>query len=310
MKTLSSNAVAKSMSPRKVPAMRPLALFLALAISASAQQPGPQPPPQPPGAGPGPGPGQGQNMQPPGPPQQHRSDRDHDRDHDRDGDRRGGPPGMMGGSMGGRPPRYDGFEKLSEDEKTKVRAAFEKAWQRPEVIEARDRAMRANEEMRNKLHAALKEIDPQVVGILEKAKPPFPMDQRGLPEMPKPESPEFARMAVARIGAEMLSVARPDRKDDTRRFHDRVMQMPRIRDELAKLEQLPPGEKMEGFKRFRDVYRQVAGEEFNKLREKYDGFRGEGPSGGFRRPPEGSPPSGPGPGPGSGLGPKPEQKPN
>lgn len=228
------------------------------------------------------------------------------RDHDRDGDRRGppGPPGMMGGGMGGKPPRYDGFERLSEDEKAKVRAAFEKAWQRPEVIEARDKAMRANEEMRNKLHAALKDIDPQVVGILEKAKPPFPMDQRGLPEMPKPDSPEFGRMAVARIGAEMLSVARPDRKDDTRRFHDRIMQMPRIKEELAKLEQLPLGEKMEGFKRFRDIYRQVASEEYMKLREKYDGFRGEGggPSGGFRRPPEGSPPSGPAP------GPKPEPK--
>lgn len=210
--------------------------------------------------------------------------------------------------MGGRPPRYDGFEKLSEDERTKVRAAFEKAWQRPEVIEARDKAMRANEEMRNALHAALKDIDPQVVGILEKARPPFPMDQRSLPEMPKPDSPEFGRMAVARIGAEMLSVARPDRRDDTRRFHDRIMQMPRIKDELAKLEQLPPTEKIEGFKRFRDVYRQVAGEEFTKLREKYDSFRGEGggPSGGFRRPPEGSPPSGPGPG--SGPGAKPEPK--
>lgn len=214
---------------------------------------------------------------------------------------------MMGGGMGGKPPRYDGFERLSEDEKTKVRAAFEKAWQRPDVIEARDKAMRANEEMRNKLHAALKDIDPQVVGILEKAKPPFPMDQRGLPEMPKPDSPEFGRMAVARIGAEMLSVARPDRKDDTRRFHDRIMQMPRIKEELAKLEQLPLGEKMEGFKRFRDIYRQVASEEYMKLREKYDGFRGEGggPSGGFRRPPEGSlPPPGPVPGP----GPKPEPK--
>lgn len=195
---------------------------------------------------------------------------------------------MMGGK-----PRYDGFEKLSEDEKAKVRAAFEKAWQRPEVIAARDKAMRANEEMRSTLHGALKEIDPQVVAILEKIKPPFPMDQRGLPEMPKPDSPEFGRMAVARIGAEMLSVARPDRREETRRFHDRIMQMPRIKEELAKLEHLPPGEKMEGFKRFRDLYRQVATEEFMKLREKFEAFRegggGPGGPGGFRRPPQPQP---------------------
>lgn len=296
MKTLSSNAVAKSKTSRKVPGMRPLALFLALAISASAQQPepGPQPPrpPQPP-------PPEG-SKPPPGSPMYRGGDRDRDRDHDRDGDRHG-PPGMMGGKPG----RFDGFEKLTEDEKTKVRAAFEKAWQRPEVIEARDNAMRANEEMRNKLHAALKEIDPEVVGILEKAKPPFPMDQRSLPEIPKPESPEFGRLAVARIGAEMLSVARPDRKDDTRRFHDRIMQMPRLREELAKLEQLPPGEKLEGFKRFRDIYRQVASEEYMKMREKFEGYRsgeGGGPSGGFRRPPDGSSPPPPGP--------KPEPKSN
>lgn len=204
--------------------------------------------------------------------------------------------------LGGKPSmRYDGFEKLSEEEKSKVRAAFEKAWQRPEVIEARDKAMRANEEMRNTLHAALKDIDPQVVAILEKIKPPFPMDPRGLPEMPKPESPEFGRMAVARIGAEMMSVARPERREDTRRFHDRIMQMPRIKDELAKLEQMPPGEKMEGFKHFRDVYRQVAGEEFMKLRQKFEGLReggggGPGGPGGFRRPPESNPPPGPPPG--------------
>lgn len=194
--------------------------------------------------------------------------------------------------MGGKPMRHDGFEKLSEEEKSKVRAAFEKAWKRPEVLEARDKAMKANEEMRNTLHAALKEIDPQVVGILEKIKPPFPMDQRGLPEMPRPESPEFGRMAVARLGAEMLSVARPERREDTRRFHDRIMQMPRVKEALANLEQLPPGEKMEGFKRFRDLYRQVAGEEYMKLREMMGGSPGEG--GGFRRPPE-SPPPGPPP---------------
>lgn len=193
--------------------------------------------------------------------------------------------------MGKPPMRYDGFEKLSEDEKAKVRAAFEKAWQRAEVIESRDKAMKANEDMRNTLHKALKEIDPEVVAILEKIKPPFPMDPRGLPEMPKPESPEFGRMAVMRLGAEMMSVSRPERREDTRRFHDRLMQMPRLKDEAAKLEQMPPGERLEGFKKFRDVYREVAGEEFKKMREKMGGAQGE--SGGFRRPPEGSPP-GPG----------------
>jgi hypothetical protein len=165
----------------------------------------------------------------------------------------------------------------------KVRAAFEKAWQRPEVIASRDEAMKANEELRNTLHKALKEIDPEVVGILEKIKPPFPMDQRGLPEMPKPDSPEFGRMAAIRLGAEMMSVSKPERREETRRFHDRIMQLPRVKEALEKLEQLSPDQRLAAFQRLRDVYREVAGEEFKKLREKFDGK--EGGSGGFRRPP-------------------------
>ncbi|MCB1279433.1 hypothetical protein [Prosthecobacter sp.] len=243
--------------------MRPLVLFFALATTAVAQSEGTQPPPPKPGEG--------------GPPH-------------RDGERRG-PPGMMPGK--GKPQRgFDGFEKLSEAEKQKVRAAFEKAWQRPEVIESRDKAMKANEDMRNVLHAALKEIDPEVVSILEKIKPPFPVDQRGLPEMPKPDSPDFARMAAIRLGAEMLSVSKPERREETRRFHERIMQMPRVKEEMEKLAQLPPEERMAAFGHLREVYREVAGDEFRKLREKFEGTDG-GSAGGFRRPPAdgGKPPA-------------------
>lgn len=193
---------------------------------------------------------------------------------------------MMPGS--GRP-RYDGFEKLSEEERGKVRAAFDKAWQRPEVIESRDKAMKANEEMREKLRLAVQEIDPEVAKILEKVKPPFPMDQRGLPEMPKPDSPEFARMAGIRLGAEMLSMSKPERREETRRFHDRIMQMPRVKEALTKLEEMSPQERMEGFKKLRDVYRDVTGEEFRKLREKYSESK-DGKDGFRRPPPEGDKP--------------------
>jgi hypothetical protein len=254
MKTEPSYEVAKPMQRRNMPVMRPLALFLALVSTAVAQSDSPIPPLPKPSDGP----------------------------PHRDGERRG-PPGMMPG-MGGKPSRgFDGFEKLSEAERGKVRAAFEKAWQRPEVIASRDEAMKANEDLRHTLHKALKEIDPEVVSILEKIKPPFPMDQRGLPEMPKPDSPEFGRMAAIRLGAEMLSLSKPERREETRRFHDRILQFPRVKDALGKLEQLPPEQRMAAFQRLRDVYREVAGEEFKKVREKFDGK--DGGSGGFRRPP-------------------------
>lgn len=260
MKTAPSPKVAKETQQRRMPAMRLMALVSALAITAAAQQPeGDKPPPPKPDA-----------------PPPHR-----------DGERRGPPggPGMMPG-MGGRPSRgWDGFEKLSEDERAKVRAAFDKAWQRPEVIESRDKAMKASEEMREKLRKAVEEIDPEVAKILEKVKPPFPMDQKGLPEMPKPESPEFARMAAIRLGAEMLAMARPERREETRRFHERIMQIPRVKEAIAKLDQLPPEQRIEAFHKFRETYREIVGQEFAKLRER-GGEPKEGKDGGFRRPPE------------------------
>ncbi|MFO1485384.1 MAG: hypothetical protein U1F71_18630 [Verrucomicrobiaceae bacterium] len=261
MKTVPSPKVAKERQQRKVPAMRFLAFVSALAITASAQQPEGEKPPPPP--------------KPNGPPPY------------RDGDHRGpGGPGMMPG-MSGRPRGFDGFEKLSEDERAKVRAAFDKAWQRPEVIESRDKAMKASEEMRERLRKAVEEIDPEVAKILEKVKPPFPMDQKGLPEMPKPDSPEFARMAAIRLGAEMLAMARPERRDETRRFHERIMQMPRLKEAIARLDQLPPEQRIEAFHKMRETYREVVGQEFAKMRER-GGERkdGDGKDGGFRRPPE------------------------
>ena len=254
MNTVPSYQVAKRTQRRKMTAMRPLVFIFALATAAAAQSEGdkPQPPPPPP--------------KPEGGAPSHR-----------DGDRHG-PSGMMRGM--GRPRGFDGFEKLSETEKQKVRAAFEKAWQRPEVIESRDKALRANEEMRSTLHAALKEIDPEAVAILEKIKPQFPMDQRGLPEMPKPDSPEFAHMAAIRLGAELQAIARPEHRDETRGFHERLMQLPRVKEALAKMDSLPPSERMEAFKKFREIYREAAGQEFMKFRERTGDSKD-----GFRRPP-------------------------
>lgn len=250
MNTETSYQVANRAQRRKLTAMRPLVFLFALATAVLAQSEGDKPKPPPPSDGP-----------------PHRDGEHH------------GPSGMMPGR--GKPPRgFDGFEKLSEAEKQKVRAAFEKAWQRPEVIEARDKALRANEEMRNTLHAALKDIDPEVVGILEKIKPQFPMDQRGMPEMPKPDSPNFAHMAALRLGAELQSIARPERRDETRGFHERLLQLPRVKEALANLDALPPAERMEAFKKFREIYREAASQEFMKFRE-----RGGEPKEGFRRPP-------------------------
>ena len=68
--------------------------------------------------------------------------------------------------------RMDAFKDLSEADREKVRVAFEKAWKNSLVTEARDRLTKANDDYRQALHHALEEADPEVVKILEKAKPP------------------------------------------------------------------------------------------------------------------------------------------
>lgn len=218
----------------KLPAMRPLVVLFAFSLSLAAQSADP------------PSPSKGGDS--PTPPR-------------REGERRG-PPGMSGGL---RPPA--GFEKLTEDERKLMRDAFEKAWKDPKVIEARDQALRANENVRRVLHDTMSKDDPKVSALLEKMKPPFETDDRGFPILPRPDSPDFVKVAEARLGAEMMSIAKPGKQDDTRRFHERIMQLPRLKEAFSSLETTPPGERLEALRKIRDLYRQLVGEEFARFRK-------------------------------------------
>lgn len=179
----------------------------------------------------------------------------------REGERRG-PPGMSGGM---RPPA--GFDKLTEEEKKLMRDAFEKAWKDPKVIEARDKALRANENVRRVLHDTMSKENPGLAALLEKMKPPFETDDRGFPILPRPDSPDFVKVAEARLGAEMMSMAKPGKQEDTRRFHERIMQLPRLKEAFTTLETTPPGERLEALRKIRDLYRQLVGEEFARFRK-------------------------------------------
>lgn len=219
--------------------MRPLVVLFALSLSLAAQNGEPPAPPK--------------NGDAPAPPPR------------REGERRG-QPGMMGGGSGGiRPPA--GFEKLTEEERQLMRESFEKAWKDPKVIEARDQALRANENVRRVLHDTMSKDDPKVSALLEKMKPPFETDDRGFPILPRPDSPDFVKVANARLGAEMMSVSKPGKQEDSRRFHERIMQLPRMKEAMAALETTPPAERLEALRKIRDLYRQLAGEEFARFRK-------------------------------------------
>lgn len=184
----------------------------------------------------------------------------------REGERRGPPggpgsPGKSGGMM--RPPM--GFDKLSEEERLLLREAFSKAWTSPDVAAARDDALKATERSRRVLHEVMRKSDPKVAAILDKMKPPYPVDERGLPELPPPDSPDFARIATERLGAEMMSVARPGRHDETRRLHERVMQLPSMKESFVTMEKASPTERIESLRKIRELYRKLVGEELARL---------------------------------------------
>jgi hypothetical protein len=123
----------------------------------------------------------------------------------------------------------EGFERLSEDQKRRVRDALAKAWGRPEVADARDRMMKANEEMREAIHGALKEIDPEIATLLANMRGPEPWGGRGeMPKMPPPDSPDFPNAVVKRLEMEVLIFSPPDRREEARSLHGTLLGQPEI----------------------------------------------------------------------------------
>lgn len=224
-------------------------LLLALATVARAE-----PPPPPKGE---------RGDKPPahyGPPKGDRGDRG---DRDRS-DWRGGMPGF-----GGRPPmRHDGFDKLPEDEKKRVREALDKVWSRPEVIEAKDKAMRANEEMRDTIRESLIKIDPEAAAILAKIEPKDHFDPRELPKLPATDSSEFPKIMVQRMGMELLSFSRPERREETRKLHERVVAYPLVREAITRVESTAGEERVQAVQKLRERYREAVGKEFQAARER------------------------------------------
>jgi hypothetical protein len=210
-----------------------------------------------------------------GPPPGERGDRERgDRDprggggdRDRGPDWRGGGGGIPG--FGGRPPkRNDGFDKLPEEDKKRVREALDKVWGRPEVIQAKDKAMRANEEMRDTVRESLKKIDPEAATILERMEPKDHFDPRQLPKLPPADSAEFPEVLVRRLGMELISFSRPDRREETRKLHERVMTLPSVKAAVAEVENSQGESRSQAAQKLRNIYREEVAKEFQAARVK------------------------------------------
>lgn len=274
------------------------ALLMLLAATALLAEP-PAAPPK----------GDREGMPPPpphfGPPKG--GERERDRDWDRGerggdrGDRRGGGGGGMPG-FGGRPPmRHDAFDKLPEGDKKRVREALDKVWSRPEVIAAKDKAIRANEEMRDTVREALTKIDPEAAAILARIEPKDHFDPRDLPRLPATDSSDFPKVMVRRMGMELQSFSRPERRDETRKLHERVMAFPQVQEALTQLEGSTGEARVQATQKLREVYREAVFKEFQAARERR---AGEGAKDSRKEPAPTPPPS-----PDAKQGPGPEQAP-
>jgi hypothetical protein len=174
------------------------------------------------------------------------------KDH-RDGrDHRGGDPRGSFGMSGRGPFGGDAFEKLPEAERQKVRAALGKAWSHPNVEKARAQLTKANDDFRDAMKAALTEIDPEAVAILDKMRPPMP----DLPRLPELGDPGFPKAAIERLRAEFVAFSRPERRDSVRAELDTFFAKPAVQEAVSNLEKAPPEQRMKAVDRLRSLWRE------------------------------------------------------
>lgn len=197
------------------------------------------------------------------------------------GPKPGGPgngPGERGFPRSGAsmsPLPTEGFERLPEEEKKRMRAAMEKAWSMPALQQAKERYIRANEEFRSAMRQALQEVDPEVVRILEKVKPQQQIEPRVMPKLPPPADDQFAKIAVERLGMEVLNFARPELRGRIRAAHAKVMQQPEVAEAVQRLLKAPAEQRVDELRKLRDIYRKAMGAELPNMGRPP---QGQGPS--------------------------------
>lgn len=176
---------------------------------------------------------------------------------------------MMPFGRGPGGPEGGDFNKLSEPEKKKVREALDAAWRDKEVEAARDRVMKANEDFRKAMHAAVERQDPEAAKILAKIRPPSPWDiLKDRVRMPSPDDPKFVEAAIMRVGMELYHTAKPEHRDAARRLHDRVLKHPDVVAAIENMKTTAGEARMAAFKAFGEAYKRQVDVEVKEIRSK------------------------------------------
>lgn len=170
------------------------------------------------------------------------------------------------------------YDKLPEADKKRIREAMDRVWGRPEVIEARERTMKAHAELRETIRTSLAKHDPEVAELLKKVEPDDGYDMRQLPPMPAVDSDDFPKAISMRLGMDIMMFAKPDRKEATRMFHERLMATEPVQKALQEVIAKRGEERIQASQRLRQVYREAAMHEFQKARPPRPKTEGDKPS--------------------------------
>lgn len=164
--------------------------------------------------------------------------------------------------------KSEAYDKLPEEEKKRIREAMDRVWGRPEVIEARERTLKAHADLREMIRHSLEKHDPEIAALLKKIEPQEGYDPRELPPMPPVDSEEFPKAITLRLGMEMLMFSKPDRKESTRVFHERLMATEPMQKALQVVQNSRGEVRIQAAQKLRQVYRETAMQEFQKLRNR------------------------------------------
>ena len=196
-------------------------------------------------------------------------------------------------------PRRDsnssGFNKLSDEERTKIREALQQVWSDPEVIAARHELQQASEKYRETMRTALKDVDPEIQPILQKMMMMSPRGPGGPGDGPgngpndrpggggpggrewgDPDQPGFARLVVKRVSMEIADRMEPELRGEFEEAHKQVTDTDEFKAALKTVEDTKDfRKKQDEARKLREVYRT----ELEKINPKFKKYFGRFPGG-------------------------------
>ena len=219
----------------------------------------------------------------------------------------GPPPGGPDGRPGERPRRpfaemlkrhIDGktpVDKLSEEDRKRIREVMGKIWTSDKVKSARDHAAEAAQKYRDALHAAAIEADPSIKPLLEKminkmgeVPPPF----GGSPGEPRREGPgNFGKLFG--IDAGDLGKMTDDQRSKLREAFEKISALPALHEARAAMENAKGEGRREAVRKMRKVVQDALEKDFPEIARIVNEFRSKRGNGGEEDAPP-APPPGPG----------------